>query len=91
MEADFPRERWFWFEPGFHNGQSALLHKQPDDIWRIDLIDDPPAKVEAMQIQLKPGAMPFVCKARKYTSGDSEYMKLFNENLAKNKLVFISD
>jgi hypothetical protein len=31
------------------------------DIWRIDLIDDPPAKVEAMQVQLKPGAMPFVC------------------------------
>ena len=58
------------------------------DIWRIDLIDDPPAKVEAMQIQLKPGAMPFVCKARKYTSGDSEYMKLFNEKLVKNKLVF---
>ncbi len=37
MKADFPPERWFWFEPPFHNGQSALLHKQPDDIWRIDL------------------------------------------------------
>jgi 3-(3-hydroxy-phenyl)propionate hydroxylase len=37
MEADFPPERRFWFEPPFHNGQSALLHKQPDNIWRIDL------------------------------------------------------
>ncbi|WP_367715740.1 FAD-dependent oxidoreductase [Nitratireductor sp. GISD-1A_MAKvit] len=37
MKADFPTERWFWFEPPFHNGQSALLHKQPDDIYRIDL------------------------------------------------------
>ena len=37
MKADFPTERWFWFEPPFKNsGQSALLHKQPDDIWRID-------------------------------------------------------
>ena len=37
MRADFPAERWFWFEPPFeHAGQSALLHKQPDDIWRID-------------------------------------------------------
>lgn len=37
MTADFPTERWFWFEPPFKNaGQSALLHKQPDDIWRID-------------------------------------------------------
>jgi 3-(3-hydroxy-phenyl)propionate hydroxylase len=37
MKADFPSERRFWFEPTFHNGQSALLHKQPDDIYRIDL------------------------------------------------------
>jgi 3-(3-hydroxy-phenyl)propionate hydroxylase len=37
MEADFPSERWFWFEPPFHNGQTALLHKQPDNIYRIDL------------------------------------------------------
>jgi len=28
---------WFWFEPPFKgSGASALLHKQPDDIWRID-------------------------------------------------------
>lgn len=37
MTAPFPTERWFWFDPPFHSGQSALLHKQPDDIWRIDL------------------------------------------------------
>ncbi|MEM7425022.1 MAG: FAD-dependent oxidoreductase [Pseudomonadota bacterium] len=37
MEADFPSERRFWFEPPFHGGQSALLHKQPDNIYRIDL------------------------------------------------------
>jgi 3-(3-hydroxy-phenyl)propionate hydroxylase len=36
MRADFPTERWFWFEPPFHSGGSTLLHKQPDDIWRID-------------------------------------------------------
>jgi 3-(3-hydroxy-phenyl)propionate hydroxylase len=37
MTAAFPTERWFWFDPPFHSGRSALLHKQPDDIWRIDL------------------------------------------------------
>ena len=37
MEGDFPSERRFWFEPEFHAGQSALLHKQPDNIYRIDL------------------------------------------------------
>jgi len=37
MQADFPTERWFWFDPPFNRGQSALLHKQPDNVWRIDL------------------------------------------------------
>lgn len=37
LQADFPSERRFWFEPTFHAGESALLHKQPDDIYRIDL------------------------------------------------------
>jgi 3-(3-hydroxy-phenyl)propionate hydroxylase len=36
MTADFPAERWFWFDPPFHRGQSVLLHRQPDNIWRID-------------------------------------------------------
>ncbi len=36
MKNDFPTERWFWFDPVFHKNQSALLHKQSDDVWRID-------------------------------------------------------
>ena len=43
MTAAFPTERWFWFDPPFHAGRSALLHKQPDDIWRIDLQLNPDA------------------------------------------------
>jgi 3-(3-hydroxy-phenyl)propionate hydroxylase len=46
MSAAFPTERWFWFDPPFHSGQSALLHKQPDDIWRIDLQLGPDADPE---------------------------------------------
>ncbi len=47
MTAEFPVERWFWFDPPFHGGQSALLHKQPDDVWRIDLQLGREADVEA--------------------------------------------
>jgi 3-(3-hydroxy-phenyl)propionate hydroxylase len=36
MKSDFPTERWFWFDPPFHPNQSALLHRQADDVWRID-------------------------------------------------------
>lgn len=37
MKIDLPAERLFWFDPDFHSGNSALLHKQADDVWRIDL------------------------------------------------------
>src|SRR5947209_13513748 len=43
MTAEFPTERWFWFDPPFHAGRSALLHRQPDDIRRIDLQLSPDA------------------------------------------------
>ncbi|RDI22703.1 FAD-dependent oxidoreductase [Pseudacidovorax intermedius] len=36
MTADFPTERWFWFDPPFHPNQSVLLHREPDNVWRID-------------------------------------------------------
>jgi len=36
MHSDFPTERWFWFDPPFHPGQSVLLHRQADDVWRVD-------------------------------------------------------
>jgi len=36
MEGDRPSERWFWFDPPFNRGQSALFHKQPDNVWRLD-------------------------------------------------------
>jgi 3-(3-hydroxy-phenyl)propionate hydroxylase len=36
MRSAFPAERWFWFDPPFHRRQSALLHRQADDVWRLD-------------------------------------------------------
>ena len=36
MKADYPAERWFWFDPPFHPNQSVLLHKQSNNVWRID-------------------------------------------------------
>ena len=46
MKSAFPAERRFWFDPPFHAGRSALLHKQPDDMWRIDLQLGPDADPE---------------------------------------------
>ncbi len=36
MKAGFPSERWFNFDPCYHRNQSTLLHKQSDNVWRLD-------------------------------------------------------
>ena len=36
MKTARPAERWFWFDPPFNPGRSALLHRQADDVWRLD-------------------------------------------------------
>jgi 3-(3-hydroxy-phenyl)propionate hydroxylase len=36
MSHDFPTERRAFFEPASNPGGTILIHKQPDDIWRID-------------------------------------------------------
>jgi 3-(3-hydroxy-phenyl)propionate hydroxylase len=45
-EGSFPTERWFWFDPPFHPGQSVLLHKQAAGVWRIDFQLGPEADPE---------------------------------------------
>lgn len=47
MKSEYPPERWFWFDPPFNPGRSALLHKQADNVWRIDLQLGPDADPEA--------------------------------------------
>jgi 3-(3-hydroxy-phenyl)propionate hydroxylase len=53
---DGPPERWFWFDPTFHPGKSALLHMQPDNLYRIDLQLDQgaDAKIEASEANVIP-------------------------------------
>jgi 3-(3-hydroxy-phenyl)propionate hydroxylase len=46
MQADYPNERWFWFEPSFHRGESALMHRQPDNVFRLDFQLGPNADPE---------------------------------------------
>jgi 3-(3-hydroxy-phenyl)propionate hydroxylase len=36
MAHDFPTERRAFFEPRGNPGGTVLVHKQPDDLWRID-------------------------------------------------------
>src|SRR5438309_8702946 len=65
MTAEFPTERWFWFDPPFHGGRSALLHKQPDKNWRIDLqlSRDADAAVERRPENVRPRIAPMLGQA----------------------------
>jgi 3-(3-hydroxy-phenyl)propionate hydroxylase len=36
MEDGRAPERWFWFDPPFNPDRSVLMHKQPDNVWRLD-------------------------------------------------------
>ena len=61
MQAPFPAERWFWFEPPFHRGGSVLLHRQADDVWRIDFQlgwdADPAAEKDPERVRARVAAM----------------------------------
>jgi 3-(3-hydroxy-phenyl)propionate hydroxylase len=75
MSAEFPTERWFWFDPPFHAGRSALLHKQPDDIWRIDLqlnrYADPAAE------KLPENVRPRIARMLGHDKFDFEWISLY--------------
>ncbi len=88
-------ERWFWFEPDFHPGQSALLHKQPDNIYRIDLQLGPETdpKTEATEEKVFPRIKAMV--------GDKpfklDWMSVYKFRCAKldrfvhNRVIFVGD
>lgn len=94
FETDVP-ERWFWFEPEFHPGQSALLHKQPDNIYRIDLQLGPEtdSKIQATEEKVLPrikaimGDKPFKL----------DWMSVYKFRCAKldrfvhNRMIFVGD
>jgi 3-(3-hydroxy-phenyl)propionate hydroxylase len=75
MTADFPTERWFWFDPPFHAGRSALLHRQPDDVWRIDLQLHPDA--DPAVEKLPENVRPRIARMLGHDKFDFEWISLY--------------
>ena len=95
MAADFPTERRFWFAPTFHSGQSALMHRQPDDIWRIDLQLGPDADATAEQEPQRVRArLDKVLKPHAY---ELEWVSIYTFNCRRldrfvhDRVIFIGD
>ncbi|MEJ2531981.1 MAG: FAD-dependent monooxygenase [Halioglobus sp.] len=50
MQHDFPTERRSFFESSGNPGSTVLVHRQPDDIWRVDWqVGEGEDKVEAVR------------------------------------------
>ncbi len=47
VEDDFPPGRSFWFKQKFHEGNSTLFLRQPDDVCRVDFNIGPDADAQA--------------------------------------------
>jgi 3-(3-hydroxy-phenyl)propionate hydroxylase len=61
MDHDYPTERRAFFEPRSNPGGTVLIHKQPDNIWRVDYQlregEDPEAAVAEGNIRARVGAI----------------------------------
>ncbi len=95
MTAEFPTERWFWFDPPFHAGRSALLHKQPDDIWRIDLQLNPDA--DPVVEKLPGNVRPRIARMLGHDNFDFEWISLYKfqcrrmERFIHGRVIFAGD
>src|ERR1700716_1995089 len=95
MTAEFPTERWFWFDPPFHAGRSALLHKQPDDVWRIDLQLHPDAD-PAIE-KLPENVRPRIARMLGHDKFEFEWISLYKfqcrrmEKFIHGRVIFAGD
>ena len=95
MDADLPTERRFWFDPPFHSGQSALLHRQPDNVWRVDLQLGPDADVAAEQAPER--VLPRLERALGGRSFELEWVSIYQfncrrlERFVHGHVIFLGD
>lgn len=93
--TDEAAERWFWFEPDFHQGNSTLLHKQPDNIYRIDFQLQPDAdETEEKKIENVDRRLKAMIGDKPYTL---DWMSIYRFTCAKldkfvhNRVLFVGD
>lgn len=55
IDLDDPTERRVWFDPPANPGSTVIMHKQPDNIWRIDyqLPDDADEEAELDEARIR--------------------------------------
>ncbi|KAE9338755.1 hypothetical protein PF008_g11911 [Phytophthora fragariae] len=68
---------------GFPTERSEELYAiaSKRDIWRLQISDDPPARLPPFTIRLKDGAEPYRCKPRQYAPAQRDFLRQLNEKL----------
>jgi 3-(3-hydroxy-phenyl)propionate hydroxylase len=60
LRSASPTERRAWFDPDSNPGSTVLMHRQPDDIWRIDYQlrddEDPEAELDEARVRARVSA-----------------------------------
>ncbi|MEY3272094.1 MAG: hypothetical protein RLZZ341_995, partial [Pseudomonadota bacterium] len=94
-------ERWFWFDPPFHPGQSVLLHKEADDVWRIDFQlgwdADPEAEKQPERVLPRVRAMLEQGLGREAPAFDLEWASVYTfqcrrmASFRHGRLLFVGD
>ncbi|MDA9702928.1 FAD-dependent monooxygenase [Paracoccaceae bacterium] len=94
FKSDKP-ERWFWFAPSFHDGQSALFHKQAENIYRIDLqLDeniDKKSELDPQKVRQR------IKKVVKSDSFEIDWMSIYKfkcaslDRMVFDKVIFVGD
>lgn len=95
VSGDAPDDRRFWFDPPFHKGRTALLLKQPDNLWRVDLQLPPDADAGAAA---KPDALrPTIARMLGHEDFNIDWVSVYAfqcrrlADLLHGRLIFAGD
>ncbi|GMF16253.1 unnamed protein product [Phytophthora fragariaefolia] len=74
------------FERGLADDLRVLVHEY-EDVWRLRIGTDEPARVEPMRITLRPDAQPYCSGVRKYQDMQRAFLRTYVQELLDNGLV----
>ncbi len=82
MDHDYPTIRRALFDPACRPGGTVLIHKQPDNIWRIDYqLEDDESEEEALREETVRNSVAAVLKELEYEgSWELEWWSVYSAN-----------
>ncbi len=99
MQHDYPTERRALFEPKSNPGGTVLIHKQPDDIWRIDyqLRDDEDESVAVGEVEIRRRVGAIIAEIGHDKEWELEWWSIYKANTLclddyrHGRVIFVGD